>query len=98
MDAKYYGNGQQKMGSVEFVDNTDSLKGHELTADHPWLNGVGLCAGLGIPTSNQNCRSGKLPPSVNTGSFHPTAEGQRAFEETVRKQLENGPNRTLYDP
>jgi lysophospholipase L1-like esterase len=98
VDAKYYGDGRQQMGSIEFVDNTDGLKGHEITTDDPWINGVGLCAGLGIRTSNQNCRSGNVLPSVDTGSFHPTAAGQRAFEEAVRRQLENGPNRTLYDP
>ena len=97
-DKKFYGDGQQKMGSVEFVDNSQSLNGHELTTDDPWLNGIGVCAGLGIPTSNQNCQSGKILPSVKTSTFHPTADGQRALEEAVRKQLQNGPNRTIYDP
>lgn len=97
-DKEFYGNGQQKMGSFEFADNADGLNGHEITTKDPWINGINVCAGLGIPTSNQNCKSGKLLPSVGTGTFHPTAEGQKAFEEAVRKQLENGPNRTLYDP
>ena len=98
VDARYYGDGRQQMGSIEFVDNTETLKGHELTTKDPWINGVRLCAGLGLPSSTQNCQSGKLLPSANTGSFHPTAEGQRAFEEAVRRQIQNGPNRTLYDP
>ena len=98
VDNEFYGNGQQKMGSVEFADNTDGLKGHEITTKDPWINGIDICAGLGIPTSNQNCQSGKVLPSVGTGTFHPTAEGQKAFEEAVRRQLENGPNRTIYDP
>lgn len=98
VDNKFYGDGQQKMGSVEFVDNSDSLDGHELTSKDPWLNGIGVCAGLGLPTSNQNCKSGKLLPSVETSTFHPTADGQKAMEEAVRRQLENGPNRTIYDP
>jgi lysophospholipase L1-like esterase len=97
-DKQHYGNGQQQMGSFEFVDNTDTFKGHELTTDDPWINGVRLCAGLGLPSSTQNCKSGKLLPSANTSSFHPTAQGQHAFEEAVRKQIQNGPNRTLYDP
>ncbi len=98
VDNEFYGNGQQKMGSVEFADNTDGLKGHEITTKDPWINGIDICAGLGIPTSNQNCKSGKILPSVGTGTFHPTAEGQKAFEEAVRRQLQTGPNRTLYDP
>jgi lysophospholipase L1-like esterase len=97
-DKRNYGNGQQQMGSFEFVDNTDTFKGHELTTDDPWINGVHLCAGLGLPSSTQNCQSGKLLPSANTSSFHPTARGQQAFEEAVRRQIQNGPNRTLYDP
>jgi lysophospholipase L1-like esterase len=98
VDARHYGNGQQQMGSVEFVDNTETFNGHELTTDNPWINGVRICVGLGLPSSTQNCQSGKLLPSANTSSFHPTAVGQRAFEEAVRKQIQNGPNRTLYDP
>jgi hypothetical protein len=98
VDAKYYGNGQQRMGSIEYVDNTDSMKGHEITTKDPWLNGINICAGLGLQTSNQNCQSGKALPSVNTATFHPTADGQRALEEAVRRQIKNGPNRTLYDP
>ncbi len=98
VDDEFYGNGQQKMGSFEFADNTDSLKGHEITTKDPWINGIDICGGLGIPTSNQNCKSGKILPSVGTGTFHPTAEGQKAFEEAVRRQLQNGPNRTIYDP
>ncbi len=97
-DKKFYGNGQQKMGSFEFVDNGDGLKGHELTTKDPWINGIDLCAGLGLSTSNQNCKSGKVLPSVGTSSFHPTADGQKSFEDAIRKQLQNGPNRTLYDP
>jgi lysophospholipase L1-like esterase len=98
VDARHYGNGQQQMGSFEFVNNDETFKGHELTTDDPWLNGVHLCAGLGLQSSTQNCQSGKLLPSANTSSFHPTARGQQAFEEAVRRQIQNGPNRTLYDP
>lgn len=96
-DAKFYGNGEQKMGSIEYVDNSGSMDGHELTADDPWINGIDICAGLGLSGSNQNCRS-KVLPSVGTSSFHPTSEGQKAFQKAIRKQLVNGPNRTLYDP
>jgi lysophospholipase L1-like esterase len=97
-DQKFYGNGQQKMGSVEYVDNSDGLKGHEITSQDPWVNGINMCIGLGLSTSNQNCKAGKLLPSAETGTFHPTADGQKSFERAVRRQLENGPNRTLYDP
>ncbi|WP_017557415.1 SGNH/GDSL hydrolase family protein [Nocardiopsis baichengensis] len=74
---------QGDVGSVEFVDTYTALKGHEVSAEGAWLNGVvleGLTDGI----------------RVDRSSFHPTAEGQRAFARRVRTQVEEGPDRDLY--
>lgn len=92
-DSKFYGNGEQKMGSFEYVDNWDAMKGHEITADDPWINGVEVCVPY-LDRGNANCRG----PVGSTGTFHPTPDGQRAFQRNYARQLREGPGRTLYDP
>jgi GDSL-like Lipase/Acylhydrolase family len=98
VDTRNYGNGRQKMGSIEYADNWDGLKGHEITSKHPWINGLEYCPVINW-RHNQNCHSGLFgAPGAGTGTFHPTHEGQQSFERSVAKQLRTGPNRTLYDP
>ncbi|MQA94908.1 MAG: hypothetical protein GEV11_09740 [Streptosporangiales bacterium] len=93
LDRKYYGHGEQKMGSFEFVDPSPSFKGHEasnLPWDDPWIHPIWV-----------NCQDGSAnweDKCVNPGSFHPTAEGQKAMADVINKQIRNGPGRTLYDP
>lgn len=98
LDQRYYGSGQQKMGSFEFADNWDGIKGHEIGTKDPYLNGVEYCPVINW-RHNQNCHSSTVgKPAAGTGTFHPTPEGQKAFERVVAAQLKNGPGRTLYDP
>jgi len=92
-DSKWYGNGRQKMGGFEYVDNWDALNGHEITADDPWINGLEVCKPV-LDRHNPNCRSGV----AGTGTFHPTAEGQRSLQRNYARELREGPGRTLYDP
>lgn len=93
MDRKYYGHGEQKMGSFEFVDPTPKFEGHEASNrpwDDPWIHPIWV-----------NCQDGsfnKKDKCVNPGSFHPTARGQQAMGEALNEQIRNGPGRTLYDP
>lgn len=91
LDQQVYG-GRQKMGSFEYVDDWDALKGHEETTDHPWINGVSIC--LRHDPVNPNC------PGLGgaTSSFHPNTEGQASFQRNLARQLQNGPGRVLYDP
>ena len=92
-DERYYGNGRQKMGSVEFVDPTPAFEGHEVSNlpwDEPWIHPIWV-----------NCRDQSFNTEnlcINPGSFHPTEEGQRAMANVVNEQIRNGPGRTLYDP
>lgn len=92
-DSKWYGNGRQKMGSFEYVDNWDAMKGHEITTDEPWINGVQVCKPY-LDRGNPNCR-GDLG---GKGTFHPMPEGQRALQRNYARQIREGPGRTLYDP
>lgn len=98
LDDKYYGNGQQKMGSFEFADNWDGIKGHEIGTKDPYLNGLEYCPVVNW-RHNPNCHSNLVgKPAAGTGTFHPTPDGQKAFEQVVANELKNGPGRTLYDP
>lgn len=55
---------------VHYVDVTKTFRGHELCGRRsPWLNGVVL-------TSAD-------PPQISAATFHPTAEGQRAYATSV---------------
>ncbi|MDA0566918.1 SGNH/GDSL hydrolase family protein [Streptomonospora sp. S1-112] len=70
-------------GSVEYVRMYTALRGHEVGAEDPWLNGVLLADfadGLEIDRS----------------TFHPNARGQQEFAERVLDQVEEGPERPLY--
>ncbi|MFE9242353.1 SGNH/GDSL hydrolase family protein [Nocardiopsis sp. NPDC006938] len=80
-DGEVYG--ARQAGSVEFVNVFTALKGHEVSEDDAWLNGIVL-GQLG-----QGLR-------VDRASFHPTAQGQRSIAERVRLQIEEGPDRVLY--
>lgn len=93
MDQRVYG-GRQAMGSFEYVDNWNGLEDHEITAKHPWINGLELCLGGINPRHNSNC-TGAI---AGTGTFHPTPEGQASFQRNVARQLQQGPGRVLYDP
>nr|WP_307869227.1 SGNH/GDSL hydrolase family protein [Nocardiopsis sp. B62] len=75
--------GSRQVGSVEFVNVFTALKGHEVSEDDAWLNGIVL---------------GQLGEGlrVDRASFHPTAQGQRSIAERVRLQIEEGPERVLY--
>ncbi|WP_431872432.1 SGNH/GDSL hydrolase family protein [Nocardiopsis eucommiae] len=75
--------GARQVGSVEFVNVFTALKGHEVSEDDAWLNGIVL---------------GQLGEGlrVDRASFHPTAEGQRSIAERVRLQIEEGPERVLF--
>ena len=94
-DAKWYGAGQQKMGGFEYVDNWDAMKGHEVTTDHPWINPHQTCLPV-IDRKDPNCPGPE--PFTGTGTFHPNADGQRAFQQAYARQLREGPGRVLYDP
>lgn len=94
-DTKWYGNGRQKMGSFEYVDNWDALKGHEITTDDPWINGLSLCLPV-RDDHNPNCPG--PAPLTGTGTFHPNPDGQRSFQRGFARQLREGPGRVLYDP
>lgn len=75
--------GSRQVGSVEYVNVFSALNGHEVSADDAWLNGIVLGElGEGI--------------RVDRASFHPTAAGQRSVAERVRLQIEEGPERVLY--
>ncbi|GAA1767974.1 SGNH/GDSL hydrolase family protein [Streptomonospora arabica] len=74
---------ERQTGSVEYVRMFSALKGHEVGADEPWLNGVllgGFAQGV----------------QVDHGTFHPNARGHRAFTKRILSQLEEGPDRALY--
>lgn len=75
--------GSRQVGSVEFVNVFTALKGHEVSEDDAWLNGIVL---------------GQLGEGlrVDRASFHPTAQGQRSIAERVRLQIEEGPERVLF--
>lgn len=92
-DSKWYGNGQRKMGGFEYVDNWNALQGHEITSEHPWINGLEVCLGF-LDSDNPNCWNGV----GGTGTFHPTPEGQRSMQRNYARELREGPGRTLYDP
>lgn len=73
----------RQTGSVEYVRMYTALKGHEIGAEHPWLNGV-LLGDL----------SGGV--EVDHGTFHPNARGHKAFTKRIVRQLDDGPGRALY--
>jgi hypothetical protein len=93
-DQKAYGGGEQMMGGFEYVDTYNALDGHEITTPKPWINGVEVCLG-GLTRGNPNCRGNV---GGGAGTFHPTPDGQRAFERVFARQLREGPGRVLYDP
>lgn len=93
MDQRVYG-GRKSMGSFEYVDNWNGLQGHEITSQHPWINGPELCLERIVHRNLANC-TGDV---AGTGSFHPTIEGQASFQRNVARQLQDGPGRVLYDP
>ena len=80
-DGRIYGDRQ--VGSVEYVNVFSALSGHEVSEDDAWLNGIVL---------------GELGEGlrVDRASFHPTAQGQRSIAERVRLQVEEGPERVMY--
>lgn len=75
--------GGENTGSVEFVDTFDALKGHEVSAEEAWINGVVL-------------RDITEGVSIDRSTFHPNAEGQHAVSERLQNRLEDGPDRPLY--
>jgi lysophospholipase L1-like esterase len=55
---------------ARYVDVADAFTGHNVcSTGTPWVNGVLLTPGN--------------PPTVASGSFHPTARGQRAYADAV---------------
>ncbi|WP_017612682.1 SGNH/GDSL hydrolase family protein [Nocardiopsis salina] len=75
--------GEREVGSAEYVNVFSALNGYEVSADEAWLNGIVLGElGEGL--------------EVDRASFHPTAEGQMSIADRVRRQIEEGPERTLY--
>ncbi|WP_116247883.1 SGNH/GDSL hydrolase family protein [Nocardiopsis sp. FIRDI 009] len=81
VDGQIYGS--RDVGSVEYVNVFSALAGFEVSAEDAWLNGIVL---------------GRLGEGmrVDRASFHPTAQGQMSIAERVRRQIEEGPERTLY--
>lgn len=97
LDRKYYGNGQQKMGSFEFVDPTPAFEGHQLSDDDPYINDINLDHSCDWSWS-LDCLDPRDDVTANPESIHPNEDGQRAMAEVVNEQIRNGPGRTLYDP
>lgn len=62
--------------SVEFVDVTDALKGHEVGTDDPWINDLDLGRGGPAGTSQE--------------SFHPKATGNNAIADIVEEHVRKG--------
>ncbi|MDA8372114.1 MAG: SGNH/GDSL hydrolase family protein [Nocardiopsaceae bacterium] len=73
----------RQVGSVEYIDVYNSLEGHEVGTEEPWLNGVLLADLTGGIT-------------IDRSTFHPNALGQSAFGDRVSDQIDDGPERPLY--
>ncbi|MBB4930183.1 lysophospholipase L1-like esterase [Lipingzhangella halophila] len=75
--------GGDNTGSVEFVNVSSALKGHEVSAEEAWINGVvwrDITDGV----------------TIDRSTFHPNADGQNALSKRLQKQIEEGPERPLY--
>jgi lysophospholipase L1-like esterase len=66
--------------TVEYVDVSDALEGHEIGTDDPWINDLdmGVDGGDWFPPASRN-------------SFHPNADGHAAIAAIVRQHVRKGP-------
>ena len=64
-----------KEAGAEFVDPTDTFRGHGIGSDDSWINDLDF-GGPGFMITNP-------------GSFHPNATGHAALAQLIQQQLEH---------